>query len=90
MIVEDFQPSDDWLRRSKEINHITFKTASGESKSVTPEMADGWCEMSLSTLLSNYKLEDIYNADKFGLFYESLPNKTSQLKSEKCSGRKLS
>ena len=32
----------------------------------------------------------IYNADEFGLFYQCVPNKTYQLKSEKCSGGKLS
>ena len=46
--------------------------------------------MSLPTLLSNYELKDIYNADEFGLFYECLPNKTYQPKSEKCSSRKSS
>ena len=88
--VENFQASDGWLRRWKERNHITFKTVSGESKSVTTDMVDGWWETSLPTLLSNYKLKDIYNADEFGLFYQCLPNKTYQLKSEKCSGGKLS
>ena len=34
------------------------------------------------------KLEDIFNADEFGLFYQCLPNKTLHLKSEKCSGGK--
>ena len=46
-------------------NHITFKTVSGESKSVTLEMVERWWEMSLSTLLSNYELRDIYNAGEF-------------------------
>ena len=88
--VENFQASDGWLRRWKERNNITFKTVSGESKSVTPDMVDGWWETSLPTLLSNYELQDIYNADEFGLFYQCLPNKTYQLKPEKCSGGKLS
>lgn len=34
--------------------------------------------------------KDIYNADKFGLFYECLLNKIYQHKSEMCSGGKLS
>ena len=38
------------------------------------------------TLLSNYDLKDIYNADDFGLLYHCLPNKTYQLKSEKWYG----
>ena len=44
----------------------------------------------LPTLLSNYKLEDIFSADEFGLFYQCLSNKTLHLKSEKCSGGKNS
>ena len=49
-----------------------------------------WCETSLPTLLSNYQLKDIYNTQKFGSFYECLPNKTYQPKSENCSGGKSS
>ena len=53
-------------------------------------MVNVWWETSLPILLSNYDLKDIYNADEFVLFYQSLPNKTYQLKSEKCYGGKLS
>ena len=47
-------------------------------------------ETSLPTLLSNYDLKDIYNADEFGLFYKCMTNETCQLKSEKSTGGKLS
>ena len=73
----------------RERNNVIFKT-SVESNSVTPEMVNAWSETSLPTLLYNYDLKDIYNADEFGLFYQCVPNKTYQLKSEKCSGGKLS
>ena len=66
------------------------ETISGELNSVTPEMVNVWSETSLPTLLYNYDLKDIYNADEFGLFYQRVPNKTYQLKSEKFSGGKLS
>ena len=33
---------------------------------------------------------DIYNADEFGLFYQCLSEKIPHLKSEKCTGGKLS
>ena len=71
-------------------SNISFKMASGESKAVTPEMVVGWNETALPTLLSNYGLENIYNADEFGLFYQCLPDKSYQLKTEKCSGGKHS
>ena len=45
-----------------------------------------WNETTLQTLLSNYKLEDIFNADEFGLFYQCLPSKTYCLSGRKCSG----
>ena len=53
-------------------------------------MVASWFETTLPTLLSNYKLEDVFNADEFGLFYQCLPNKTLHSKSEKCSGGKNS
>ena len=53
-------------------------------------MVNVWSETSLPTLLHNYDLKDNYNADEYGLFYQCVPNKSYQLKSEKCSGGKLS
>ena len=53
-------------------------------------MVNAWSETSLPTLLLNYDLKDIYNADEFRLFYQCLSNKTYQLKSEKCYVGKLS
>ena len=67
-----------------------MKIIGGESKSVTKEMTSSWNETTLPTILSNYKLENIFKADKFGLFYQCLPDKTYHLKGEKCSGRKKS
>ena len=69
---------------------VSFKNISGESKSVTEEMTAPWTETTLPTILSRYPLENIFNADEFGLFYQCLPNKTLHLKGEKCSGRKHS
>ena len=65
-----------------------MKIIGGESKSVTKEMTSSWSETTLPTILSNYKLEDIFNADEFGLFYQCLPDKTYHLKGEICSGGK--
>ena len=48
-------------------------------------MVPFWFETTLPTLLSNYKLEQIFNADKFNLFYQCLSNKALHLKSKKCS-----
>ena len=53
-------------------------------------MTAPWNEATLQTLLSNYNLEDTFNADEFGLFYQCLPSKTYHLSGEKCSGGKNS
>ena len=53
-------------------------------------MVAAWNDTTLPTLLSNYGPEDIYNADKFGLFYQCLPDKFYQLKTDKCTGGKHS
>ena len=45
-------------------------------------MTGAWKETSMPTILSRYKLKDIYNADDFGLFYQGLPKKTLHLKGE--------
>ena len=67
-----------------------MKTISTESASVTTEMTASCNETTLPTLLYNYKLEGIFNADKFGLFCQCLPSKTYHLCGEKCSGDKNS
>ena len=67
-----------------------FNEVSEESRSVTPETTNTWNERSLPTILSRYKLKDIYSADKFGLFYQGLPKKSLHMKGEKYSGSKHS
>ena len=56
-------------------HHVTFKTVVGESNSVQPEIVASWFETTLPTLLSNYKREDIFNADEFGLFISAYQTK---------------
>ena len=53
-------------------------------------MVAAWNETTLPILLYNYTLEDVYNADEYKLFYQCLPNKSYQLKMEKCYGGKHS
>ena len=53
-------------------------------------MTAPWTEITLPTILPCYFLENMFNADQFGLFYQFLLNKTLHLKEEKCSGGKHS
>lgn len=88
--IDDFKASNGWFDRWKGRHEIAFKTVSGEAQSCTKEMTASWEESTLPTILSNYELRDIYNADEFGLFYKALPDKSLHLKSENCVGGKHS
>lgn len=88
--IDDFKASNGWFDRWKGRHEIVFKTVSGEAQSCTKEMTASWEESTLPTILSNYELRDIYNADEFGLFYKALPDKSLHLKSENCVGGKHS
>ena len=70
-------------------NGISFKAKSGEMSAVTEEMTAPWNDITLPTLQSNSKLENVFNVDEFGLPYQCLPTKT-YLPEEKCSGGKNS
>ena len=60
-------------------NGISFKTISSEMSAARDEMTAPRNETTLPTLLSNYKLENIFNAAEFGLFYQCLLTKTRHL-----------
>ena len=55
-----------------------------------PEITASWSETYLQTILSKYELKDIYNGNKFGLFYQALPDKSLYYKGERCNGGKYS
>ena len=53
-------------------------------------MTAPWKETTLPTILSRYKLDDIYNADEFGLLFRMQPNKSLNRRSEACTRGKHS
>ena len=64
--IETFKASNGWFDRWKGRHGIVFKTVSGEAKSCTADMTASWEETTLPTILTNYQLHDIFNADEFG------------------------
>ena len=90
MNVENFKASDGWLDRWKKRFNVSFKTVSGESNACTDEMVATWEQTTLPTILSKYDLKQNYNANKFGLFYRTQPNKFLHLKNENSIGDKHS
>ena len=67
---------------------LSFKTLTGESKFVVEEMTATWKDQYLPIILSGYPLKDIFNANEFGLFYQTLSSKTMHSKGHKCSNGK--
>ena len=76
--------------------NVSFKTVSGESNACTDEMVAPWEQTTLPTILSKYDLNQIYNANEFGLFYRAQPNNSLhenwkwKLQNENCVGGKHS
>ena len=77
---KNVQASGGWLDRWKTRHKVTFKAVSGDENACTTPMIASWKETTLPTILSKYKLDQIYNADEFGLFYRAQPGKSLNLK----------
>ena len=78
------------MDRWKQKHNVTLQAALGEENAVTREMTASSNETYLQTILTKYKLKDIYNVDGFVLFYQALPDKSSHYKGERCSDGKHS
>ena len=86
----EFTASSSWIDRFKQRKGIVFRSICGESAVVNMETVSEWRTTKLPELLSQYAPRDVFNADETGLFYKAMPNRTLQLKGEKCHGGKLS
>ena len=82
--IDNFKGSNGWRDCWKTRHRVMFKMVAVKAKSCTSEMTTSWDETTLPAIISNYKLEDIFNADEFGLFHQTLSSKTLHLKNEKC------
>ena len=83
----DFKATDGWLSRWKTRFGIKFKKAHGEKASADFASAEQW-KLRLPSLLQKFRPEDIYNADKTGLFCRATPNGCLVYKYEALSGPK--
>ena len=68
----------------------TFKYVSRESENITKELTAPWKETTLPTTLARYQLKDIFNADEFGLFYDTMRSKSLHFQGKRVSGGKHS
>lgn len=84
--LENFTASNGWLECFKRRN-IKLSVMCGEAADVDNAVIDDWKERAKYNV-EGYDMRDIFNADKTGLLYRSLPNKTLSMKGEHCSGGK--
>ncbi|GBN79036.1 hypothetical protein AVEN_172882-1 [Araneus ventricosus] len=82
--------SSGWLHKFKLRRGIAGKIVSGESGDIDCETVDVCIQNQLPDLIKGYEQKDIFNADETGLFYNLLPSKTLDIKSDTCHGGKKS
>jgi hypothetical protein len=87
MQVDNFAASNGWICRFKHCHGLLYKKLAGESAAVDTDTRDLWLER-LPMLLERYELQDIYNADEMGLFYNYLLDRMLTLKGHSCHGEK--
>jgi hypothetical protein len=86
--IQNFTASNGWLECFKRRNQIVFRVLSGEQQSADFVSANDY-KQKLPQICTNYKPQDIFNADETGLFYRALPEKSLVEKFEKCKGNKM-
>ena len=80
---------DGWLQKWHKRHNVAFNCISAEAADIIAEDVNQF-KYKLPSILSNYRTEDVYNANKSVLVFRALPNRTLSLKSEKYTGGKLS
>lgn len=85
-----FKASDGWLANFKRRHGLRMVTLKGEKQSADTEASATFIETFQKYIQDNgYDLDDIFNADEFGLEFKSIPKKTYVLGTEKeTSGHK--
>ena len=82
---ETSKASNGFLHRFKSRNKIVYHTIHGDANGV-PE----WINIKLPELVKEYDPKDIFNGDKFGLFWRIPPNRSYIVKGQKFKNGKRS
>jgi len=67
--ITSFKGSNGWLQKFKNRESLKTSVISGESNSVNPIIADDWVNKKLPQIIKDYRPQDLFNGDEFGLFY---------------------
>lgn len=78
--LENFKASDGWLSGFKERHSIVFKVNQGEAAEIDLEALGDWQQEVLRETISQFLVDDVFNADETGLFWQLLPHRTLSFK----------
>jgi hypothetical protein len=87
--ITSFKASNGWFKKFKNRESLNISAVSGESNSADQILTEDWIERKLPLLIKNYKPEDIFNGDEFGLFYKIPSKRSPNQKGKNCKGGKL-
>ena len=87
--LSDFKASNGWLDRWKKKHNIKKMTISGESGDVSGSTVSSWKER-LPEIIEGYGIDDIWNLDETGVFWQALPDKGFGQRVRQCKGGKKS
>ncbi|GBN15343.1 hypothetical protein AVEN_272042-1 [Araneus ventricosus] len=85
-----FKASDGWLKEFKVRHGLSVLKLCGESDAVNKETVDKWKEEKLKNITEKYDSEDIFNADKTGLFFYDETSRIFRFQRRNCKWRETS
>ena len=85
----DFKASNSWLDRWKKKHNPRQMNICGESGSVSSVTVDSWKER-IPEIVQGYSVDDVWNLDETGVFWQSLPDKGFAERVKQCKGGKES
>ena len=85
--INDFKPTDGYVRDLKKRQTIAFTNLRGESDSVDIDKIENWIPK-LKEIIKGYDASEIFKCDETGLFWKLLPTKTFSFNDSSKKGTK--
>ena len=83
--ITGFTASSGWLEKWKTRHNVKQFSVAGEDGEVNPDTLESWAER-LPETVKGYELKHIWNADKTGIFWSTLTDKSLSVKKGRCKG----
>ena len=87
--ISSFKASNGWLMRFQDRHNLKSRLIVGEEGDVQSQTIESW-KSTLPLICKDFREEDIFNGDEFGLFWRGLPSRSMVEKGKKAVGGKMS